>query len=188
MSLARHIFRELRPLVNMLEDPLARSSSFYGLPSRSVFDHPFFHSPETFRPALDLTEEGNSYILEADLPGVKRENLEVRVGEGGRSVTIEGKILSRRNGESAAESKAERGTGETRTPSESSSNADASADRTPSQITVERPFTGSSTFTRTVWLPHPVDSNNVVAKLSDGILHITIPKAEDKASVKIRVD
>jgi HSP20 family molecular chaperone IbpA len=122
MSLARHFFRELRPVINMLEDPLARSSSYYGMPSRSVFDHPFFHSPETFRPALDLTEEGNSYILEADLPGVKRENLEVRVGEGGRSITIEGKIVSRRNRESVVESKEDSGTNDTTTPAEGSSN------------------------------------------------------------------
>jgi HSP20 family molecular chaperone IbpA len=66
--------------------------------------------------------------------------------------------------------------------------ATTGADRTSSQITAERPFSGSSAFTRTVWLPRPVDSNNVVAKLSDGILRITIPKAEDNASVKVRVD
>jgi HSP20 family molecular chaperone IbpA len=66
--------------------------------------------------------------------------------------------------------------------------ASATADTSARHITAERPFAGSSTFTRTVWLPRPIDSNNIVAKLNDGILHITIPKAEDKGSVKIRVD
>jgi len=33
--------------------------------------------------------------VEAELPGVKKENLEVRVGDNGRSVTIEGRVYSR---------------------------------------------------------------------------------------------
>ena len=42
---------------------------------------------------MDLSEQGDNYIVEAELPGVKKENIEVRVGEGGRSITIEGKIV-----------------------------------------------------------------------------------------------
>jgi HSP20 family molecular chaperone IbpA len=122
MSLARQFFRELRPLINILEEPVARPSVYYGLQSRSLFDHPLFHSPESFRPALDLTEEGNSYILEADLPGVKRENLEVRVGEGGRSVTIEGKIIGRRRGENVVETSGEKEASGTPVSAEGSSN------------------------------------------------------------------
>ena len=82
----------------MLEEPL-RSPSYLGtLPSR-LFDDPFFaHSTNALRPAVDVTEEGNSYIVEAELPGVKKENLQVRIGDGGRSVTIEGK--THRRGES----------------------------------------------------------------------------------------
>lgn len=43
-------------------------------------------------------------------------------------------------------------------------------------------------FSRTVWLPRPVDEKGVSAKLSDGILMLTIPKADDKKSVKINVN
>ena len=54
-----------------------------------------------------MTEEGPNYIVEADLPGVKKENVEVRVGDGGHSVTIEGRIFRRSNGtEAVAESQA----------------------------------------------------------------------------------
>lgn len=98
MSLTRQFLREFRPLFRMLEEPLTRSPSYYGLPSRSVFDDPFFHSPATVRPSVDVTEEGNSYVVEAELPGVKKENVEVRVGDAGRSVTIEGRITNRRSG------------------------------------------------------------------------------------------
>jgi HSP20 family molecular chaperone IbpA len=41
---------------------------------------------------------------------------------------------------------------------------------------------------RTVWLPRPVDGNNVAAKLHDGVLTITVNKMEDKASVVVPVE
>jgi HSP20 family molecular chaperone IbpA len=56
------------------------------------------------------------------------------------------------------------------------------------QLSVERSFTGSSMFTRTVWLPRPADTRNVTAKLAEGILTLRIPKAEEKDAVKINVE
>jgi HSP20 family molecular chaperone IbpA len=47
---------------------------------------------------------------------------------------------------------------------------------------------GHSVFTRTVWLPHPVNGNNVVAKLEDGVLHLTIPKTEEKETLKVPIE
>lgn len=81
----------------MLEEPLTRSPAYYTSPSRFPFDDPFFNSPAIARPAVDVAEEGNSYVVEAELPGVQKENVEVRIGDGGRSVTIEGKTVNRRS-------------------------------------------------------------------------------------------
>jgi len=96
MSIARSLLREFRPLFRMLEEPL-RSPSYIGaLPTRA-FDDPFFgfQSPNLLRPAIDVSEKGSEYVVEAELPGVKKEDVEVRIGDGGRSVTIEGKTSSR---------------------------------------------------------------------------------------------
>lgn len=93
MSLARQFFREFRPLFRMLEEPLGVSPR-YGRPN-PFFDNPFFHSPRALRPAVDVTEEGNRYIVEAELPGVKKGDIEVRIGDGGRSLTIQGKVAER---------------------------------------------------------------------------------------------
>ncbi|KAF4577174.1 small heat shock protein (HSP20) family protein [Pleurotus pulmonarius] len=190
MSLARHFFREFRPFFRMFEEPLTRSPAYYGSPSRALFDDPFFQTAGfgLSRPAIDVTEEGNGYVVEADLPGVKKENVEVRIGDGGRSLTIEGKVIRR---STAPEIDAQPSTATapettdapatnavTSQPSQTSSN----------QISSERMFTGSSTFTRTVWLPRPVDTQNVAAKLDDGILTIRVQKAEDKAGVSIPID
>jgi HSP20 family protein len=94
MSIARHFLNEFRPFFRMLEEPLARPSTAFGR-SRSLFDDPFFSlNREMLRgPAMDVSEAGNTYVVEAELPGVKKENLEVRIGDGGRSLTIQGKIL-----------------------------------------------------------------------------------------------
>ena len=93
MSLTRQFLREFRPLFRMLEEPFGVSPR-YARPN-SFFDDPFFHSPRALRPAVDVTEEGNKYVVEAELPGVKKEDIEVRISDGGRSVTIEGKIAER---------------------------------------------------------------------------------------------
>ena len=95
MSIARQLFREFRPLFRMLDEPITRIPASWNMRSHPFFDDPFFSSPGFTRPAVDVTEQGNKYIVEADLPGVAKENVEVRIGEGGRSLTIEGKVVSK---------------------------------------------------------------------------------------------
>lgn len=101
MSISR-LLHEFRPLFRMLEEPLTRGApTLYGFPHRSFLADPFLTSPSTVHPALDLTEEGDNYIVEADLPGVKKENVDITVGDGGRSVTIQGRTFSRCSGDSS---------------------------------------------------------------------------------------
>ena len=109
MSISR-LLHEFRPLFRMLEEPLTRGSpTLYGFPHRSFLADPFLTSPSTVHPALDVTEEGENYVVEAELPGVKKENIDISVGDGNRSVTIQGKTSSRRPGDSS-ESTIETGT------------------------------------------------------------------------------
>lgn len=96
MSITRQLLNEFRPLFRMLEEPLGRRFGAFGVPSRSILDDPFFNAPRFARPAVDVSEDGNQYIVETELPGVKKEDVEVRIGDGGRSVTIEGKIIQQR--------------------------------------------------------------------------------------------
>lgn len=95
MSIARQFLHEFRPLFRMLEEPITRSPAYFGHPSRALDG--FIRSPLLNQPALDVTEQGNKYVVEADIPGVKKENLEVRIGDGGNSVTIQGRIIRGRN-------------------------------------------------------------------------------------------
>ncbi|KAF8843320.1 HSP20-like chaperone [Paxillus ammoniavirescens] len=181
MSIAR-ILHEFRPLFRMLEEPLGRTPAAYGLPHRSFLPDPLLTSPSAFRPAVDVTEEGDTYIVETDLPGVKKENVDVTIGDGGRSITIQGRTLSRR-GEEAAESAPEAGGAQGETPG-----ALVNSEATSNQLTSERLYTGSAAFMRTVWLPQPVDPSKVSAKLADGILTLKVSKIEDHDSVKVAVE
>ena len=103
MSLARQFLREFRPLFRMLEEPLGRPygpASLTSFPRTSnnpfaIFNDPFFANAGSSLPAVDVHEDGNTYVVEAELPGVKKENVELRIGDGGQSLTIEGKTFIR---------------------------------------------------------------------------------------------
>ncbi|KAJ7134616.1 HSP20-like chaperone [Mycena epipterygia] len=166
MSIARQLLHEFRPFIRMLDEPLMRPSATSGR-SRSLFDDPFFTMDRDILrgPAVDVSEAGNSYVVEAELPGMKKENLEVRVGEGGRSLTIEGKVLER---------------------NESTPASEGTAGEESTQISTERATFGR--FSRTVFLPRPVNSNQVAAKLQDGVLRITVQKAEEDKAVIVPVE
>ncbi|KAH9950536.1 HSP20-like chaperone [Amylocystis lapponica] len=185
MSLARQFFREMRPLFRILEEPLGRSPAYRGFP-RSLLDEPFPSFPTM--PNVDVTEEGNQYIIEAEVPGIKKESLGVRIGEGGRSLTIEGRAT--RRGEQApstftAPAQPSGGSGEADAGSQGSQTVAAKPE--PTQLSAERSFTSGSQFARTIYLSQPIDSGNVTATLNDGILTITAKKAEDLGSVQVPI-
>lgn len=199
MSLTRQFMREMRPLFRMFEEPL-RTPAYMGFPAmRSMLDEPFFQYPTSLRPAVDISEQGNNYIVEAELPGVKKENVQVRIGDGGRSVTIEGKVVrgegqapaaAPTEGEApAAPAQGAEGTqrvAETVNATEDTSTG-AVTESAANQLSSERSFVGAASFTRTVWLPRQADPAGVTAKLNDGVLTVTIPKATDPGSVQVTV-
>ncbi|KAJ3716922.1 HSP20-like chaperone [Lentinula raphanica] len=188
MSIARQLFNEFRPLFRMLEEPMTRSPA--ALRYNSIFNDPFFNSPALARPAVDVSEEGNKYIIEAELPGVPKEDVDVRIGDHGHSVTIEGKVTSRRGGPASAPMPENGNAGEASAPAagETTTTTVANQSEPSNQISTERQFINNASFTRTVWLSRPVDGNNVTAQLKDGVLTLSLPKSEDKGSVKISVD
>jgi HSP20 family molecular chaperone IbpA len=94
--ISRQFVRDLRPFFRMFDEPFTRSPALWGASNgRSPFDHPLLNLRSGLRPAVDVTDRGKSYVVEAELPGVKKENVEVHIGDNGRSITIEGKVFSR---------------------------------------------------------------------------------------------
>lgn len=95
-------------------------------------------------PALDMFEDKDNVVVRAELPGMKKEEIEVSVHDG--CLTL--------SGERKSEQKTDEG----------------SAHRS------ERFF---GRFQRTISLPTPVCVDKVKAQYKDGILSVTLPKAEE---------
>ncbi|CAG8714742.1 6318_t:CDS:1 [Acaulospora colombiana] len=207
MSLSRALYNEFQPYFRLFEDPFVYQPSS----RRSVGDPTGWHRSS---PALNLQEEEDgSYVIEAEVPGVRKENLDVRVGDGGRSLTIEGRVVRRSQQQQQDTPQQQEAT--TATPADTSNNAyqkssstavvpssngkqpslcsDDRADTntliadTEKQVSTNTSWAGSRTFSRTVWLPHAINREGITARLEDGILTIRAPRASQEA-FSVRVD
>ncbi|TFK27979.1 HSP20-like chaperone [Coprinopsis marcescibilis] len=191
MSIGRALFNEIRPLFRMLEDPLSRRGGLYsGFPGFPVPRGQDAFDNIITSPAVDITEEGDRYVVDADIPGIKKENVEVTLGDDGSTLTIRGKAAD--EGRSQPTQKAESASAGGGTDQKADSAATQVATRKDStQISTERPvnFSRNMAFTRTIWLPEPVDTKNLSAKLDHGVLTVILKKAkENKRSLTIPVD
>lgn len=114
--------------------------------------------------AVDVKEKDDSYEIRASVPGVKPDDVDVSVL--GDTVRIRGQFESeRRNDQNQDQGQNER--------------QDGSSGQTGQQnerwLIRER---RSGAFERVVTLPSAVNSNDATAEFQDGILTITLPKAE----------
>jgi HSP20 family protein len=105
-----------------------------------------------FVPALDLSETQDGFVVEAALPGLKPEDVEI---------TVENNLLTIK--------------GETRRESE---------DKQRNYHRVERSF---GAFQRTIGLPSTVKADQIKATMTDGVLRLDIPKAEEVKPRRISV-
>ncbi|KAG8935089.1 hypothetical protein FRC03_002378 [Tulasnella sp. 419] len=183
MSLS--LFNEFRPLFRLLDDPFLNPLDNHV--SRRSNPHQGTNFFSALRqPAVDVSEEGHKYVIEAELPGVKKENINVYVGDNGRSITIEGRDFAKSSQEadSGQPTSAEATQGDKVAASNETAVQKSSQSRS-NLISSER--VSRSQFTRTVWLPRAVDGTKVSAKLVDGILTLDVPKMEDKETVKVNI-
>jgi HSP20 family protein len=125
----------------------------------SLFELPFWSSLNRqgqlfsgWSPAVDLFRNNDNFVAVVELPGMRKEDIEISLHD--NSLIIAGERKS------------------------SSSNGEK-AERT------ER-YVGS--FRRSISLPTPVDSNKVSATYRDGILTVTLPKAEEAKPKRIEVN
>lgn len=103
-------------------------------------------------PALDLYEDKDNFYVKAELPGMKKEEIELSLHDG--SLSISGERKQENKNEEAEVYRAER-------------------------------FFGR--FQRTVKLPTLVAADRVKAEYKDGVLMVTLPKAEEAKPKRIDV-
>jgi HSP20 family protein len=112
-----------------------------------------FESPLTgWAPALDVHEDKDSFSVRVELPGMKREDIEVSLHDG--ALVISGERQSEKISEGTEVHRQER-------------------------------FYGK--FSRALTLPAAVAGDKVKAQYKDGILTVTLPKAEEAKPKAITV-
>ena len=112
-----------------------------------------FESPmQAWAPALDVHEDKNAYTIRVELPGMKREDIDVSLQNGALVISGERK---------------------TETIQE--------------DVEVHRQERYFGRFSRALTLPTAVSGNQVKAAYKDGILTVTLPKAEEAKPKQITV-
>jgi HSP20 family protein len=153
MTLIRYQAPELAPWSaadrwSNLRDEL---NSFFELPFWSSFGR----AGQLFTgwsPALDLYQSNDNVVAVVELPGMRKEDIEISLHDGALTISGERKR-------------------------ESSSNSE-NAERTERHI---------GRFRRSIALPTRVDASKVSASYRDGILSVTLPKAEEVKPKQIQV-
>jgi HSP20 family molecular chaperone IbpA len=145
---------------------------------------------ETFYPKFDITEEGSTYTLQGELPGVDPKNVDIEFtdpqtlvisGHSERSHTEGDPNL--RLGSSSETNKIESSESKTDKSKSKESKEDESKSQ-PRYWLSERSY---GEFRRVFNFPSNVDQEKVSAKFDHGILDIKVPKAEKKGSRKISI-
>ncbi|GAA0845949.1 Hsp20/alpha crystallin family protein [Marinobacter szutsaonensis] len=139
--------------INEFEDLMNRYNRMFGLTRAGEREGKDLFSRSDWAPAVDIKETDQAFTVEAELPGMSKDDVKVTVHDG--VLTIKGE---RRQEEETEDKKMHR---------------------------IER-FYGS--FMRRFTLPDNVDENSVKASFKDGLLTLTINKAEPKEPKAIEVN
>ncbi len=107
----------------------------------------------TWSPAVDIFETPDSIVMKAELPGVRRENIDIQVRE--NTLTLKG------------ERKFEREV------------------KDENYLRMERSY---GTFQRAFSLPAVVQQDKIKAVLKDGVLEVSMPKAEEAKPQQVKID
>ncbi|KAH8556644.1 HSP20-like chaperone [Umbelopsis sp. PMI_123] len=186
MSLNRvfpEFFRDASRAFALLEEPMfnvARRNAFPSMQSLMRY------------PATDIRETKEAYILEAELPGIRKEDVDIEFQD--NTLVLRGK-MERSSHHQSDNVQASAATPESTATSTEVTNSetgetsvvtkeDTDKDLTPHWWSNER-ITGS--FSRSFSFPASVQSDAIKAAYKDGVLSIIIPKAE-KASSKINIE
>jgi HSP20 family protein len=103
-------------------------------------------------PAVDIFEEGDNLILQAEVPGVGKEELDVRVEN--NILTLSGERRQQKEIKDEQFHRLERSYGK---------------------------------FVRSFTLPVGIDTERIKAEFKDGLLTLTLPKAEEAKPKRIKV-
>ena len=120
-----------------------------------------FHRPDAAAPAVNVSESDDAVTIEAELPGLAAGDVEISVS--GEELTLKGSRPVSPGGEQP------------------------SGDGEEAGVTWHRRERGTGPFERRIMLPVAVDASRVEARLADGVLTVTCPKAPQCQPHKVTV-
>ncbi|UQA90845.1 Hsp20/alpha crystallin family protein [Streptomyces halobius] len=130
-------FRWPEPMAADFEDLFERMNEFLG----SATSRPFLAEPMTWSPLADMHETDEAYEIECELPGIRREDIDIEVSE--HDLCVSGELKEREHAG-----------------------------------VLRRRGRPTGRFTYRTSLPAGVKTDDVTASLADGVLTVTIPKAQ----------
>ena len=112
-----------------------------------------FETPiRAWAPVLDVQEDKDNFVIRTELPGLRREDIDVSLHEGAVIISGERKVEEVKEG-----------------------------------VEIHRQERFYGKFQRALTLPAPVAADKVKAQYKDGILTVTLPKAEEAKPKAITV-
>lgn len=133
-------------------------------------------APPSWSPRVDVRDTGSAVVIEADLPGVPREEIAIRFDSG--TLTLEGKRGLPANG--PVNGNASAGDGAEAEPAVTDGRDAARGQWTHRERALGR-------FRRSFHVPETVDVSAIRAESRDGVLTITLPKVEKALPRQIEV-
>lgn len=104
-------------------------------------------------PSIDIRERENDYLVSADMPGVKKENIDVQIENG--VLTVTGEVEQ------------------------------AEDEKDGERLIRQERFYGK--YVRSLRLGRQINTGKIEASLKDGVLHLTLPKAEEVKPKKVAI-
>jgi len=137
-----------------------------------------------WRPTVDIHEDENNYMIDAELPGMRKEDVKISFQDGVLSISGE-RSYEYEEKPAAAEEKAGNGNG----------NGNGNGGTVEGRVSVER-RTGRSChrmerfygrFHRSFTFPTAVNPDTINARFENGVLKVTVPKAEQVKPRQIEI-
>ena len=120
--------------------------------------------------AIDLSETDDAVKVRASLPGFRRDEVNLEIEDG---------VLRIEAHKSEATEEA--------TPTDSGDQTEGTGETAPGRETWIRRERRETSLTRTVTLPTAVDQDSATAELLDGVLTLTLPKAQVSTRRRIEI-
>ncbi len=156
---------------------------------RRSFEMPFARGEALGAPAVEVTDEGDHYLVKAEIPGVAEEDVDITLT--GNVLTLRGEKRYERKAQRPAEAKGEAaGEAKAAEKGEAGKAMAKRGEQALAQAEESRPIFSEvyyGRFERVLTLPDDIDPENIQASSRNGVFTIEIRKKAQQRARRIQV-